>query len=220
MFPLERRVTVICGHYGVGKTNLSLNLAIDSSRRGEKTVLIDLDIVNPYFRSSDYSNVLSEYGIRTLGPVYANTNLDPPALPPGIAEAVETGERVIIDAGGDDAGSSVLGVFRSSISSSDPDVLYAVNRYRSLTATAEEALQIMREIEKASGLEVTGIVNNSHMKDLTDPVLIADSVSFAERISSLSGLPLRFTAVPRSINLLNKIQNIYPVDVIVKAPWE
>ncbi|MBP5203989.1 MAG: hypothetical protein J6Z16_05155 [Candidatus Methanomethylophilaceae archaeon] len=220
MFPLERRVTVVCGHYGAGKTNLSINLALDSARRGERPVLIDMDVVNPYFRSADYAGMLAGEGVRVVGPNFANTNLDTPSLPGEIAGAIDEGERVIVDAGGDDAGATALGVYSGRLAGCDPDVLYVVNRYRSLTTRPEEAVQILREIEAASHLKATAIANNSHLKQRTDARVVSESAGFAEEVARLTGLPLRFTAVPRGINLLNKIQNIYPIDVYVRAPWE
>ena len=91
MFPLERRVTVVCGHYGTGKTNLSINLALDCARHGEDVTLVDLDVVNPYFRSADYADVLTENGVRVVGPNFANTNLDTPSLPAAVSNVIAEG---------------------------------------------------------------------------------------------------------------------------------
>jgi CO dehydrogenase nickel-insertion accessory protein CooC1 len=147
---LEKRVTVVCGHYGVGKTNLSINLALDCAEQGQRVTLIDMDVVNPYFRSSDYSDVLTARGVRVLGPNFANSNLDTPSLPAAIGDAISEGEKVIVDVGGDDAGATALGVYRKHLGEADPDVLYVVNRYRSQTTVPEEAVQILSEIEKAA----------------------------------------------------------------------
>ncbi len=217
---LERRVTVICGHYGTGKTNLSINLALDCAREGEKVTLIDMDVVNPYFRSSDYADILTAAGVRVLGPNFANTNLDTPSLPAAIGDAITDGERVIIDVGGDDAGATALGVYRARLTSSDPDVIYVVNRYRSQTTAPEEAAEILGEIERAAGIKATCIANNSHLKQDTTAATVAESVPFAERVAELTGLPLRFTTVPAGVDPLNKVPNMYPVSVYVRAPWE
>lgn len=217
---LEKRVTVICGHYGTGKTNLSLNLAIDSAKSGDKVTLIDMDIVNPYFRSADYDKLLSEYGIKVIGPNFANSNLDTPSLPPAIGVAIEEGEKVIIDVGGDDAGATALAVYSRHLSEADPEVLCVVNMYRSLTRTAEDALSVMKEIEQMARIKVTGIVNNSHLKQRTTWEHISESLSFAEDVARMADVPLKFITVPKSVNPLNKIDKIYPVDVYVKAPWE
>ena len=222
MFPLERRVTVVCGHYGTGKTNLSINLALDCARHGEDVTLVDLDVVNPYFRSADYVDVLTENGVRVVGPNFANTNLDTPSLPGAVRNVIAEGSRVIVDVGGDDAGATALGVYFRTLADADPDVIYVVNRYRSMTTHAEEAVQILREIEATSHLRATCVANNSHLKQDTSEDTVLDSMGFAEEVASASGLPLRFTTAPRGLDfsILNKIPNIYPVDVLVRAPWE
>ena len=155
-----------------------------------------------------------------MGPNFANTNLDTPSLPGSIPSLIEDSGRVIIDVGGDDAGATALGVYSSTLAKADPDVLYVINRYRSMTTHPEEAEEILGEIERASRLKATGIVNNSHLKHKTGGSTILESIGFADEVSKLTGLPIKFTAVPRNINLLNKIPNIYPIDVCVRAPWE
>ncbi len=217
---LPKRVTVICGHYGTGKTNLSINLALDAASEGQNVTLIDMDVVNPYFRSSDYADILTKKGVRVLGPNFANSNLDTPSLPAAISDAVLDGEKVIIDVGGDDAGATALGVYRKQLCQSDPDVIYVINRYRSQTTTPEEAVDILREIENAAHIKATCLANNSHLKQLTNEDTILDSMPFAERVSELTGLPLRFTTTPVGVALLNKIPNMNPVGVYVRTPWE
>lgn len=222
MFPLENRVTVVCGHYGTGKTNLSINLALDCARRGEDVTLVDMDVVNPYFRSTDYADLLESEGVRVIGPNFANTNLDTPSLPGSARVAIEDGDRVVVDVGGDDAGATALGMYAGTLEGSDPDVLYVVNMYRSLTTRPEEAVGILREIETAARIRVTGLVNNSHLKQDTVADTVLGSMGFADEVSRATGLPLRFTTAPRpvAVDLLNKVPNIYPVDVCVRAPWE
>ena len=220
MVPLSSRVNVICGHYGTGKTNLSINLAIECARSGESVTLIDLDVVNPYFRSADYSDVLTKEGVKVIGPNFANTNLDTPSLPGAISGAIEMGERVIIDVGGDDAGATALGVYSRQVNESKPDVIYVINRYRSLTTTPAEAVGILREIESAARIRATGIINNSHLKSQTDARTVTDSIPFAEEVARMTGLPLMFSTAPRDVLSLNNIEGIHPIDVYVRTPWE
>ena len=220
MHPLRSRVTVVCGHYGTGKTNLSVNLALDCAKAGENVTLIDMDIVNPYFRSADYSKMLTDAGVRVIGPNFANTNLDTPSLPGSIGVAIEDGERVIIDVGGDDAGATALAVYRRQLEAAEPDVLYVVNMYRSLTTVPEEAAEILGEIERTAHIKATGIVNNSHLKQLTTSETVESSYGFADKVCEVTGLPLRFTTVPRGVSLTNGLEPLYPIDVYVRAPWE
>ncbi len=222
MFPLEKRVTVVCGHYGTGKTNLSINLALDCARHGEDVVLVDLDVVNPYFRSADYADTLTMNGVRVVGPNFANTNLDTPSLPGAVRDVIAEAPRVIVDVGGDDAGATALGVYSKTLVESEPDMIYVVNRYRSMTTHADEAVTILGEIERTSHIRATCIANNSHLKQDTSERTILDSMGFAEDVATATGLPLRFTTAPRRLDFthLNKIPNIYPIDVLVRAPWE
>jgi hypothetical protein len=220
MSVLRKRVTVVCGHYGTGKTNLSLNLALDAAEAGERVTLIDMDIVNPYFRSSDHAKELEAKGIRVIGPNFANSNLDTPSLPPMIGDAIAEDGRVIIDVGGDDAGATALGVYARQLSGADPEVIYVVNRYRSQTTTPEESVEILREIESAARIRATCIANNSHLKQHTTAETIMDSIPFAERVSELTGLPIVFHTVPVGVDILNRIPDYYRVRVLVKAPWE
>ena len=216
---LKERVTVVCGHYGTGKTNLSINLAIECARSGEDVTLIDLDVVNPYFRSADYADILTKEGVRVIGPNFANTNLDTPSLPGAISGYLEMGERVIVDVGGDDAGATALGVYSRQIMEAKPEVIYVVNRYRSLTTEPAEAVEILREIEATARIRATAIVNNSHLKQRTDAKVIEDSIPFAEEVSRMTGLPLLFTTAPSDVHLYN-IEKIHPIDIYVRTPWE
>jgi len=220
MSVLRKRVTVVCGHYGTGKTNLSLNLALDAAEAGGSVTLIDMDIVNPYFRSSDHAGELEAKGIRVIGPNFANSNLDTPSLPPMIGDAIAEDGRVIIDVGGDDAGATALGVYAKQVSGSAPEVIYVVNKYRSQTTTPEESVEILREIESAARIRATCIANNSHLKQQTTADTILDSIPFAERVSELTGLPIIFHTVPVGVDILNRIPDYYRVRVLVKAPWE
>ncbi len=217
---LDRRVNVICGHYGTGKTNLSINLALDCAKEGYNVTLIDMDVVNPYFRSSDYADELTKKGVRVLGPNFANSNLDTPSLPAAIGDAIADGEKVIIDVGGDDAGATALGVYRRQLEKAEPEVVYVINKYRSQTTVPDEAIQILSEIENAAHIKATCIANNSHLKDQTTEELILESLPFADRVSEMTGLPIRMTSVTVEVDPINKIPNMYPISVFVKAPWE
>ncbi len=221
MNPIRKRVTVICGHYGVGKTNLCLNLAIQCASEGRKVTLIDLDTANVYFRSADHAEQLAKRGIRTIGPVYANTNVDIPALPASIGSAIDEDECVIVDVGGDDVGAMTLSRYAKDIARYDYDMFCVINMYRSQTTTPEEAMTIYREIENTCHLKATGIINNSHLKQLTTVDTITDSIGFAESVSSMMGVPIVMTTAPRVIaDALNKKIIVHPIDVYVGAPWE
>ncbi len=193
----QARITVICGHYGCGKTNLALNLALDEAAKGERVTVADLDIVNPYFRSSEYGGLLEEHGIRLIAPVFAGTTLDTPTLPPELYSLFEpSAGKVFIDAGGDDAGVTALGGLHELLEEAGYQMLYVINRYRVLSQTPEEALALLREIETASRLKATGLVNNSHLGVETTLETLLGGLDFAHKTAELTGLPLLYSTAP------------------------
>lgn len=193
----QARITVICGHYGCGKTNLALNLALDEAAKGERITVADLDIVNPYFRSSEYGGLLEAHGIRLIAPVFAGTTLDTPTLPPELYSLFEpSAGKVFIDAGGDDAGVTALGGLHELLEEAGYQMLYVINRYRVLSQTPEEALALLREIETASRLKATGLVNNSHLGVETTLETLLGGLDFAHKTAELTGLPLLYSTAP------------------------
>lgn len=193
----QPRITVVCGHYGCGKTNLTLNLALEAAAAGERVTVADLDIVNPYFRSSEYGGLLEERGVRLIAPVFAGTTLDTPTLPPELYSIFEPqAGRVFIDAGGDDAGVTALGGLHSQLEETGYQMLYVINRYRVLSQTPEEAAALLQEIEAASRLKATALVNNSHLGVETRLDTLLGGLDFARKTAQLTGLPLLYSTAP------------------------
>lgn len=223
MLPQFGKFIVVCGHYGCGKTNFALNLAIRLADEGRKVTLVDLDIVNPYFRSSDYEPLLQKHGIQLIAPVYAHSNLDLPALPAQIYSVFSMTDRtVILDVGGDDAGATALGRFSHNIIElGNYQMLYLINKYRVLTTQPHEAAALLHEIEAASRLKATGIVNNSHMQELTTAEDILNAGEYACKTAQELSLPLVMTTAPRELvpQLTGRVDALYPIDIYVKAPW-
>lgn len=189
-------ITIICGHYGCGKTNLALNLTLEAAGEGPAT-LVDMDVVNPYFRSSDYGGILRERGVRLIAPVFAGTTLDTPTLPPEVRSIfAPNAGRVFIDAGGDDAGATALGGLSAGLMDAGYEMIYVINRYRVLSQTPEECATLLAEIESASRLKATGIVNNSHLGRETAMEHVVEALPFAQRTAELLHLPLLYSTVP------------------------
>ncbi len=214
---------IVCGHYGCGKTNLAINMAIDLAKCGEKVTLVDLDLVNPYFRSSDYPELLRQYDVDLLSSTYAHSNVDLPAIPTELYSMLTREGRVIVDVGGDDAGATALGRFSAQIKQHDYTMLYVVNRFRALSTTPEEAVGLMAEIEEASRLRTHYIVNNSHIMEYTDRDKLLEGYSFARSVSEKTGLPLLCSAVERRLideSVSREIDDIYPIDIYVKKVWD
>ena len=188
----HKRLTLFAGHYGSGKTNIAVNYAMLLASEGKKVCIADLDIVNPYFRTADSAKELKEAGVDLISPQYANSNVDLPALPAESYRLVQDKSTYgIMDIGGDDRGAYALGRFAPAIrAENDYRMVFVANSSRPLTRTAEDALQIMREIEQACGLQFTCIVNNTNLRSLTTAETVTDSLEFIEQLCKLSGLPL------------------------------
>ena len=192
-----KRIYLFAGHYGSGKTNIAVNFALKLHADGMAVKIADLDIVNPYFRTKDSAEELAAAGIELISPAFANSNVDLPALPQEVYSLVQNRNIcAIMDIGGDERGALALGRYRSYIlEENNYEMVFVTNFYRPLTATAEQALEVMREIEAAAGIAFTAIVNNSNLGAETTPEDIRATEAQLEKLCELSGLPLLFTSV-------------------------
>jgi hypothetical protein len=211
----SKRVTLLAGHYGSGKTNIAVNYAMYLKNLGKDVVIADLDIVNPYFRTRDSIDELTQAGVRLISSEFASTNVDLPALPQEVYSIFDKhGESAVMDIGGDDRGAYALGRYADFIKNeNDYEMLFVFNKYRPLTPTAEDALEIMREIEAACKINFTAIVNNSNLGSITTPEDVLSSVAETERLSEISQLPVKMTTVTENLvnNLNGKIPNLFPL---------
>jgi hypothetical protein len=185
---MKNRFTIVTGHYGSGKTVYSVNLALHTAAKGNKVTVVDLDVVNPYFRTADYAALFREKGVSILTPKYANSNLDVPSLNFGLQNSENT--HFILDTGGDDAGAFALGRYADIFETAKIEMHYVVNKYRYLTQTAADAAEFLREIELAGGVKCTGIVNNSNLGTETTEEIIRSAIPFGEETAKLTGVPI------------------------------
>lgn len=217
-----KRITVITGHYGSGKSTFAANYAVKCAAEGESCAVVDMDTVNPYYRTADLAELFKEKGIVLHAPMYAGTNLDVPILDYDIPSLYGMGRKLIIDLGGDDAGASPLGKYAAFLRehADETEILYVVNFCRFLTQRAEEAQEILNEIEAACGLKATAIVNNSNLGFETDYEIISDGMKKADEISQISGLPIFCHTCP-VIDGCKDISgdNILPLTIYIKNVW-
>lgn len=213
-----KRVTLFCGHYGSGKTNVSINYAFALLKKGKKVCIADMDIVNPYFRTKDSENQLKEVGIRLISPAFANTNVDLPALPQELYGVFrKKDEYVVLDIGGDDRGAYALGRFAPFIlEENDYNNFFVANFYRPLTKTPQEALEVLREIEVAGKVPFTAIINNSNLGELTTFRDVEKTDNLAKELAELVNLPLVMTSIKRDLYQGENLENIFPIDLQAK----
>lgn len=210
-----KRITLLSGHYGSGKTNIAVNLARRLRASNENVAIADIDIVNPYFRTKDSQAELEKAGIRLISSPYAGSNVDLPALPDEVyAITDDKSVTAVVDVGGDDRGALALGRWRDAIlNEGDYEMLFVINRFRPLTANAEDTIEIMREIETASGMPFTAVVNNSNLGEETTARDVLESGVYAAEVCALSGLPLKMTTVREELYpwLEGEIGNLFPL---------
>ena len=210
---IYKRITLLCGQYGSGKTNVAVNMAYDQKEKYERVAIADLDIVNPYFRTKDSAKDFEDRGIELICSEYAGSNVDIPALPQQIYSICDQKDKqVIIDVGGDDRGAYALGRIAPSIlSENNYEMLFVINCFRPLTRDAESTLEVMREIEYAANMKFTAIVNNSNLGEETTRENVLKSLAYAEEISQKTGLPIKCTSVYNRLydDLKNDIPKLF-----------
>lgn len=218
-FQLEKTI-IVTGHYGSGKTTLAINLAMHYSKMGEQVALADLDVVNPYFRSSDFREIAEKNGIKLIASAYAGSSLDIPALTAELDGALGKDMRLIIDVGGDDQGATALGRYSQRITNLPYSMLYVISAYRYLVKQPQQSIELLKEIETAARINATGIANCSSLGLETTAQDVRNSLDYAKRVAELSDLPIVLTGASKDIaGELSDIQDLFEVELYVKAPW-
>ncbi len=212
-----KRITLLCGHYGSGKTNVAVNMAYDLKSQFDEVSIADLDIVNPYFRTKDSQKEFVERGIELICSEYAGSNVDIPALPAEIYSLTDNKDKyVVIDVGGDDRGAYALGRISPAIrEENNYEMLFVINCFRPLTKDAASTIEVMKEIENAANIKFTAIVNNSNLGEETTREDVLKSLGYADEISRISGLPIKCTSVYNRLyeDLKNEIPNLFSLNL-------
>ena len=219
----SHRVSIITGHYGTGKTELSVNLALALAAEGKRVMLADLDIVNPYFRSRERRPQLEAAGIQVISSSQACSDADVPALPAELLAILENRDvRGVLDIGGDPVGARVLARFQPKIIAEDYQLIFVLNANRPEVRTPEAAVAYLRAIEATTGLTCSGIVNNTHLCGETTPAEIRKGAALAEEVSRQTGLPiLCHTAEERFLQDVSDLREpVFPITINMKKPWE
>ena len=219
----SHRVSIITGHYGTGKTEFAVNLALAMAGEGTSVILADLDIVNPYFRSRERRNLLEEAGVRLISSSQACSDADVPALPAELLTILEDRSlRGVLDIGGDPVGARVLARFQPKIVQEDYQLIYVLNANRPEVRDREKAISYLRGIEATTGLACTGIVNNTHLCGETTEDEIRKGAALAAEVSKETGIPvLCHVAEEKFVSALSDLpETVFPITIKMKKPWE
>jgi len=215
------KATLIVGHYGSGKSEVAVNFALWLRAQQRDVTLVDLDLVNPYFRSREAVDLLEKRGIRVVLPKgYMNADL--PILVPEVRSQLQASSAYgILDVGGDDVGARVLGALHDA-TMDNVRVLMVLNNKRPFADTLQGTFKMQGEIEAAAKLRVTGYVSNAHMMDITDRQIILAGWEHSKAVAQSSGIPLEFVTAPEE--LAEEIRGIVDVPVLaihrhLLPPW-
>ncbi len=193
MFYLDHRLTIIIGAYGSGKSEIAVNMSLAQRKAlpDKKLLIADLDIVNPFYRSSDCASALEAEGIRLVTPMYAGSNVDAPVLPPDMYVIFDDESyQGIFDIGGEDMGALVLGSLKKRIENTDAVIYMAVNTLRPFTSDPEQIAVMTNELSAAAGFKIDGYLNNTNLLEETTSDMLVDGEAKILEASKITGIPL------------------------------
>ena len=216
-------INIITGHYGSGKTEFAINLALKKMSEGKKVAICDLDIVNPYFRTSDVKNFLSQKGINVIASEFASSNVDIPVLPSEILSVfADSRTEAVLDVGGDEDGAVALGGFFNYIKNREYRMFFVINTLRPMTANEDDILELAKKIEETSRLKITDIVNNTNLANLTDKNHILESVATVENCAQNMDVPVTYISGRRDVlkNLPENFKDkLFTLETFMNLPF-
>ena len=226
---------VLLGSFGSGKSELALNMSINAAKHGPCT-LVDLDVINPYFRTSERGDVLTPAGVELIMPPYALEKIEIMSLSARVYSAFTPGEgSVFFDIGGDHVGSIALGQYRPYFQNVPEDrlhVLFIVNPMRPTAADLESAYNVLYKIQLVSRLNVTGIVNNANLAGETTVENLVEGYELVKALSEKTGIPVWGTSGTQQVldafdryaaehQLDRTYIGVYqPIEILMHRSWE
>ena len=192
-----KKVYVLIGNYGSGKTELALNFAFKAAETG-RTELLDLDMVNTYFRLTERGKMTRMKEIRLVSPNYACSGVETLSLPAEVASAFAMDwDTVVFDVGGDAVGATALGRYHQDfmeLEEGSLEVLNVINTRRPLAGTVEKIVRLQEDMQRHSRLKITGMINNTNLATATSPADLRDGYEIIKQVSEITGVPVMYTS--------------------------
>lgn len=220
----DKRLVIVIGHYGSGKTEFAVNYAVKMKEMYENVSIADLDIVNPYFRSREKREFFEGIGVKVYDSSIRNTSIDIPALPAEMAGVIlNQNVKSIIDVGGDPVGARVLSRYAEQIKNVEYDMFYVINGNRPETNTVEGVIRYLKMIESTSRLKITGLINNTHLLKETTVEDVEFGHELTKKVSWETDIPIRYEAVIKKtadkIKNLEIIEKLFPINLYMREEW-
>jgi hypothetical protein len=222
---INNRITILAGHFGSGKTEIAINLALKERNLHKHVAINDLDIINPYFRSRDVASIFQKQGVELISPNNQLATSDLPIVSGEIYRVLHDHRyKVIIDAGGDKDGATALGQYYHEWKEYDPQLLFVLNANRPYVSTIEGALYTVGQVELGARLKVKGIINNTNIGRETTMGDIIKGFEISSKLAEVLNIPLKYTVISRHLeedaNIFTRNHEVMFINRYMKVPWE
>ncbi len=221
----DKRIRIITGHYGSGKTEFAVNYVrrLQESAAG-KVAIADLDIVNVYFRSREKKAELEQLGIRVIASNLDTASADLPAVSGAMTMPVINKEyQYVVDLGGNDVGTLVLGRIKPVLDHAETDFFMVVNAYRPNTSTPEGVIEQMQYLEYGAGLKVTGFINNTNLVRETTAECLLHGDAVLKEVTKRTGVPVKYVSYVKEV-MTEEIPKglsgeLFPMEFNMRKTW-